>query len=87
MLYNTIQNIIATAHTAEDFTYVSAADLIRAALGAYKDGMPLTELSQNGSKISTTVRVDKGLLDFYHLLPDRMRTQLVERAIRTFLKR
>lgn len=86
ILYNTMQNRLATAHTAQDFTYVSVADFIRAALQAYFDGMPLTELDQTGEKINTTIRVDKGLKTFYQNLPDRLKSKLVERAIRTFIK-
>ena len=87
LLYNTIQNMLTAAHTVEDFTYVSVSDFIRAALLAYQDGMPLTELDKKGEpKISTTVRVDRELKAFYRSLPDRLRSQLVERAIRTFIK-
>ena len=79
--------MLTAAHTVEDFTYVSVSDFIRAALLAYQDGMPLTELDKKGEpKISTTIRVDGELKAFYRSLPDRLRSQLVERAIRTFLK-
>lgn len=86
MLYNTMQNILLASHTAQDFTYVSVADFIRAVLHAYSDGMPLTELDRKGEKISTTIRVDERLKDFYQSLPDRLKSKLVERAIRTFMK-
>ena len=86
MLYQTISNMLTSAHTAQDFTYVSVADFIRAALSAYKDGMPLTELDERGEKINTTVRADEALKNFYSSLPDRLRSKLVERALRTFLK-
>jgi hypothetical protein len=42
--------MIRSSHAAQDFTYPSLADFIRAALQAYKDGMVLTELDQNGPK-------------------------------------
>ncbi len=86
MLYNTIQNMLAASHTAQDFTYTSIADLIRAALAAYRDGMPLTELEEKGEKLTTTIRVDRAIKDFYSSLPDRMRVRLLERALRSFLK-
>jgi len=86
MLYDTIQNTLLAAHASQDFTYVSVSDFIRTALQTYSDGMPLTELDHKGDKISTTIRVDKGLKDFYHNLPDRLKSKLAERAIRTFLK-
>lgn len=86
LLYHTIQHRLTAAHTVADFTYVSVADVIRAALQAYQNGMPLTELDKKGeTKISTTIRVDSTLKAFYRSLPDRLRSQIVERAIRTFL--
>ena len=85
-LYGTIQNIIESAHAAQDFTYTSPADLIRAALQAYKDGMELTELAVQGDKTETTLRMPSDLKNFYQSLPARMRTQILERAIRTFIK-
>jgi hypothetical protein len=86
MLYNTIQNMLAASHTAQDFTYTSIADLIRAALAAYRDGMPLTELEEKGQKLTTTIRVDRTIKEFYSSLPDRMRVKLLERTLRSFLK-
>lgn len=85
-LYGTIQNIIESAHAAQDFTYTSPADLIRAALQAYKEGMELTELAVQGDKTETTLRMPSDLKNFYQSLPARMRTQILERAIRTFIK-
>lgn len=85
ILYDTIQNIISSSHTAQDFNHVSSADLIRKALIAYKDGMVLTKLDEKGEKINTSIRVDQSLKDFYSGLPDRMRSKLTERAIRTYI--
>ena len=86
LLYDTLQNMIRTAHTAQDFTYTSLADFIRAALRAYKDGMVLTELDQNSPKMETSLRVDRDLWLFYKSLPGRMRSKILERVIRTFMK-
>lgn len=86
ILYNTIQNIISSLHTSQDFTYVSSADFIRKALCSYKDGMELTEQDEKGEKINTSVRVDQDLKDFYSNLPNRMRSKLIERSIRTSIK-
>ncbi|MCP4373580.1 MAG: hypothetical protein GY797_36570 [Deltaproteobacteria bacterium] len=86
ILYNTIQNIISSLHTSQDFTYVSSADFIRKALISYKDGMELTELDEKGEKVNTSVRVDQDLKDFCSNLPDRMRSKLFERSIRTYIK-
>jgi uncharacterized protein (DUF4415 family) len=86
LLYDTLQNMILSSHTAQDFTYTSISDFIRAALRAHKDGMVLTELDRNGPKTETSIRVDQDLWLFYKSLPRRMRTKILERAIRTFMK-
>ena len=86
LLYDTLQNMIHSSHTAQDFTYTSLADFIRAALRAYEEGMVLTELDQNGPKTETSLRVDRELWLFYKALPGRLRSKILERAIRTFMK-
>jgi uncharacterized protein (DUF4415 family) len=86
LLYDTLQHMIRSAHTAQDFTYPSPADFIRTALRAHKDGMALTELDRNGPKMETSLRVDRELWLFYKSLPGRLRAKILERAIRTFLK-
>jgi hypothetical protein len=86
MLYNSIQNMLSAAHAAQDFTYTSAVDFIRSALQAYKDGMVLTELDQKGEKTALTIRTDSELKHFYTSLPDRLRSKILERAIRTYMK-
>ena len=64
ILYNTIQNIISSLHTSQDFTYVSSADFIRKTLCSYKVGIEFTELGEKGEKINTSVGVDQDLKDF-----------------------
>jgi hypothetical protein len=86
ILYDTLQNIIRSSHAAQDFTYPSLADFIRAALQAYKDGMVLTELDQNGPKVETSLRVDRELWQVYKSLPGRIGPKILERIIRTFVK-
>jgi hypothetical protein len=86
LLYNTLQNMIRSSHTAQDFAYASLADFIRAALRAYKDGMVLTEVDQGGPKLETSLRVDRELWLFYKSLTGRMRAKILERVIRTFMK-
>jgi hypothetical protein len=48
--------------------------------------MRLTEMDKPGEKLMTIVRVDRGARDFYAASPTRMRTKILERALRTFLK-
>lgn len=86
LLYNTLQNTIKALHTGNDFTYTSVTDLIRAALKAYQSGMELTELEQTGKKKQTSIRVDDSLYKFYKSLPNQLRTKILEKAIRTFIK-
>jgi hypothetical protein len=86
ILYDTLQNMIRSSHAAQDFTYPSLADFIRAALQAYKDGMVLTELDQNGPKVETSLRVDRELWQVYKSLPGRIGPKILERIIRTFVK-
>lgn len=86
LLYTTIQNWLTTAHTAQDFTYTSVADVIRGALEAYRQGMQLTELDEGGDYKQTTIRVTKTQAEFYKKLPSQMRRKILERAIRTFIK-
>jgi Arc/MetJ-type ribon-helix-helix transcriptional regulator len=86
MLYDTIQNAVESAHATQDFTFVSPSDFVRAALKAYKEGMSLTELDIPGAKRETKLRVDDELYQFYQELPKGMRSRLLERAIRTYIK-
>ena len=85
-LHSTIQNIIESAHITQDFTFVSPSDFIRAALRAYRTGMALTELSTDGAKRETKLRVDDELYHFYQSLPKGVRSKLLERALRTLIK-
>jgi hypothetical protein len=86
ILYDTLQNMIRSAHAAQDFTYPSVADFIRAALQAYQAGMVLTELEQHGPKVETSLRLDRELWQFYKAWPARMRPTLLDRVLRTFVK-
>ena len=85
-LYGTVHNMVESAHIAQDFTYLSSSDFVRAALRAYKNGMVLTEVSTDGAKRETKLRVDDELYRFYQSLPKGIRSKLVERAIRTLIK-
>ncbi|MCG9890741.1 MAG: hypothetical protein MH252_06675 [Thermosynechococcaceae cyanobacterium MS004] len=85
LLYTTLQNMIASAHTGNDFTYTSVADVIRASLQAYKDGMELTELEGSGTKKQTSIRLSAELYEFYKTWPSQLRTKILERVIRTYL--
>ncbi|KHE90226.1 MAG: hypothetical protein K8F52_03860 [Candidatus Scalindua rubra] len=47
--------------------------------------MELTELDEKEDKINTSIRVDQDFKDLYSNLPDRMRSKLIERSIRTYI--
>ena len=86
LLYTTIQNTVKALHTGNDFTYTSCTDIIRAAIKAYQEGMELTEIDQSGKKKQTSIRVDDSLYKFYKSLPNQLRTKIIEKAIRTYIK-
>ena len=86
VLYTTLPKGVEALHDRHDFTYSSVTDVIRAALKAYQDGMELSELVQPGKKKQTSIRLDDSLYQFYRSLPNQLRTQILERAIRTFIK-
>ena len=86
LLYTTLQNTIEALHTGNDFSYTSVTDMIRAALKAYQEGMELTEIDQSGKKKQTSIRVDNSLYKFYKSLPNQLRTKIIEKAIRTYIK-
>lgn len=88
-LYNILTNYITSAHIIMDYKYQSVSDIIRAALQKFKEGMHLTEIDekkQGIQLISTTIRIDNELKQFWETLPDRNRRRILERAIRTYLK-
>ena len=86
LLYTTLQNTLKAMHTGNDFTYTSVTDVIRAALKAYQEGMELTETEQSGKKKQTSIRVDDSLYKFYKSLPNQLRTKIIEKAIRSYIK-
>jgi hypothetical protein len=66
--------------------YKSPAAYARTALRAYRDGMALTERDRNGEKVETSLRLDQELKEFWRTLPDQLRSRLLERAIRTYMR-
>jgi Arc/MetJ-type ribon-helix-helix transcriptional regulator len=87
ILYSTISNMIEAQHTGGDYTFPSVSDVIRSAIQARKEGMDLTELAQEGNKKATTIRVNQELFDYYKSWPERMRAKILDRTIRSYLKR
>ena len=86
LLYTTLQNTVKALHAGNDFSYTSVTDIIREALKAYKEGMELTEMEQSGKKKQTSIRVHTSLYKFYKSLPNQLRTKIIEKAIRSYIK-
>lgn len=86
LLYTTLQNTVKALHAGNDFSYTSVTDIIREALKAYQEGMELTEIEQSGKKKQTSIRVDTSLYKFYKSLPNQLRTKILEKAIRSYIK-
>ena len=86
LLYTTLQNTVKALHAGNDFSYTSVTDIIREALKAYQEGMELTEMEQSGKKKQTSIRVDTSLYKFYKSLPNQLRTKILEKAIRSYIK-
>jgi predicted DNA-binding antitoxin AbrB/MazE fold protein len=86
-LYDTLQESLDSLNTLGDYSYTSIADIIRKSLVAYQEGMELTEIALNsGDKITTSIRVDENVYKFHKKLPNRKKTEILERAVRTFIK-
>ncbi|MEM7773823.1 MAG: hypothetical protein AAF327_25380 [Cyanobacteria bacterium P01_A01_bin.37] len=86
LLYTTLQNMVMASHAAGDFRYTSVADVVREAIRSHKQGLPLTELAEKGRKRPTSIRIDQELLNHYKSWPKRLRSQILERVIRSYLK-
>ncbi|HSR68783.1 MAG TPA: hypothetical protein VLU25_12670 [Acidobacteriota bacterium] len=85
-LYGTLQELLSSAHAAGNYRYTSLAALVRAAFRAYRDGAPLTAGVASGPKRHSTLQLDEDLYAAYQKLPARKRWEILERAVRSFLK-
>ena len=81
------RNGLEAAHAAGDYRYQSVADLIRAAVRAYADGLPLSQQARSGRKKRHTVELPAELCAQYDKLPSRSRGVIIERALLSFLAR
>ena len=86
MLINTLKNIIASNKAGGNFEYTNVSDLLRRALEAYKDGMSLIVQREKDKKIETSFRVSKELKDFYLNIQNNTKSEIIERAVNTFIK-
>ncbi len=81
------QNALEAAHAAGDYRHQSVGDLIREALGAYGNGLRLSQQARSGRKKRHTVELSPELLERYRELPSRSRGVILERALLSLLAR
>lgn len=86
ILVDTLKNIIASNKAGGNFEYTNVSDLLRRALEAYKNGMSLVVQRIKDKKKETSFRVSKELKDFYFSLPQNTKSEIIERAVNTFIK-
>lgn len=86
LLLDSVKNIITSNKAGGNFEYTNVSDLIRKALESYKDGMTLVAQRPKGQKRETSFRISNELRDFYQSLPDNSKSEIMERAISTYIK-
>ncbi|MCC8417266.1 MAG: hypothetical protein LN588_01840 [Rickettsia endosymbiont of Bryobia graminum] len=86
LLLNTLKNIVLSDRTGGHYKYTSISDIIRSALEAYKNGMDLMVQREQGQYQETSFKVSQELKDFYMALPHNAKTEILERAILTYIK-
>jgi hypothetical protein len=85
-LIDTLKNIITSNKAGGDFEYINVSDLLRKSLTAYKNGMSLIVQRTKDQKKETSFRATKELKDFYTNLPNNTKSEIIERAVNTFIK-
>lgn len=86
LLIDKLKNIVISNKSGGNFEYTNASDFMRNALNAYKNGMTLIAQRTNDDKKETSFRVSKELKDFYCNLPQNAKSEIIERAINTYIK-
>jgi hypothetical protein len=86
LLIDKLKNIVISNKAGGNFEYTNASDFMRNALNAYKNGMTLIAQRTNDEKKETSFRVSKELKDFYCNLPQNTKSEIIERAINTYIK-
>jgi len=86
LLIDTLKNIIISNKAGGNFEYTNVSDLMRNALDAYKNGMILTVQRAKDEKKETSFKVTQELKDFYSSLPQNAKSEIIERAVNTYIK-
>ena len=81
-----IKNALTSKKLAGDYHHANFSSLIRQALQSYQQGMNLTYQRKNNPKKEISFRLDEELSNFYHNLPARSRTEILERVLGSYLE-
>ncbi|MDJ0840701.1 MAG: hypothetical protein QNK37_29590 [Acidobacteriota bacterium] len=81
-----ITHALADADTLGLAKFAGLAEFYRQAWQAYIDGMPLTRPEKRRRTARLHVRMTHAQVDHWNTLPPRKRSQVIERAARTYLK-
>ncbi len=86
-LYREVRESLAKADFVQDFRFITVPDVVRAALREYFDTRVLNAPVEAGPRIRTTVGLDDALKLRWEKLPRGKHSAVLERAVRTFLRK
>jgi hypothetical protein len=87
-LLEKIKNTLASQHLAGNYDYPNLSYFFRSALHAYQNSMPLTyQRETNNPKKEISFRLNEELMTFYHSLPARSKTAILERLLGSYYYR
>jgi len=84
-LLEKVKNTLTSQHLAGNYQYPNLSTLIRLALQAYQEGMPLTyQRETNYPKKEISFRLTDELLSFYQTLSPYTKTLILERSLGSY---
>jgi len=87
-LLEKIKNTLASQHLAGNYDCPNLSYFFRSALSAYQNSMPLTyQREANNLKKEISFRLTEELMTFYHSLPVRSKTAILERVLGSYYYR
>ena len=84
-LVEKIRNALTSKKLAGDYQHPNFSAIIRQALQSYQNGMKLTYQRKDNPKKEISFRLDEKLGNFYHNLPPRSRTEILERVLGSYI--
>ena len=90
-LYTKIKEGITLAKEIGDYTYITPSDVVRESLMWWmlmkhrNETPPPMSQKQKGKKKTYPVLLPKSMFDFYKMIPDRAKSEICERIVRTYL--